>query len=148
MKHIRRILHPTDFSGASGAAFARAVEMARANRAELLVLHVLSPVVPMVGDGYVAPQLYEQIESSARVEAQRQLDRLLARAKKAGARAKGVLVNGSPSEQIARLARSKRADLVVIGTHGRTGLAKFFLGSVANRVVSTATCPVLTVRGK
>jgi nucleotide-binding universal stress UspA family protein len=59
-----------------------------------------------------------------------------------------VLVNGSPSEQIARLARSKRADLIVIGTHGRTGLAKFFLGSVANRVVSTATCPVLTVRGK
>jgi nucleotide-binding universal stress UspA family protein len=69
MKHIRRILHPSDFSRASGAAFARAVEMARANRAELLVLHVLSPVVAMVGDGYVAPQLYEQIESSARVEA-------------------------------------------------------------------------------
>jgi nucleotide-binding universal stress UspA family protein len=148
MKHIRRILHPSDFSRASSAAFARAVQMARANRAELLVLHVLSPVVPMVGDGYVAPQLYEQIESSARAEAQRQLDRLLARAKKAGARAKGLLVNGAPYEQITRLARSKRADLVVIGTHGRTGLAKFFLGSVASRVISTATCPVLTVRGK
>ena len=148
MKRIRRILHPSDFSRASGAAFAHAVEMARTNRAELLVLHVLSPVVPMVGDGYVAPQLYEQIESGARAEAERQLGRLLAKAKKAGARAKGVLVTGAPYEQITRLARSKRADLVVIGTHGRTGLAKFFLGSVASRVVSTATCPVLTVRGK
>ena len=147
MKHIRRILHPSDFSRACGAAFTRAVEMAKVNRAELLVLHVLSPVVPMMGDGYVAPQLYEQIESSARAEAQRQLDRLLARAKKAGARANGLLVSGTPYEQITRVARSKRADLIVIGTHGRTGLAKFLLGSVASRVIATATCPVLTVRG-
>jgi len=148
MKHIRRILHPSDFSRACGAAFTKAVEMAKVNRAELLVLHVLSPVVPMMGDGYMSPQLYEQIESSARTEAQKQLDRLLARAKKAGARAKGLLASGTPHEQITRLARSKKADLVVIGTHGRTGLARFFLGSVASRVVSTATCPVLTVRGK
>ena len=148
MKHIRRILHPSDFSRACGAAFTKAVEMAKVNRAELLVLHVLSPVVPMMGDGYMSPQLYEQIESSARTEAQKQLDRLLARAKKAGVRAKGLFANGAPHEQITRLARSKKADLVVIGTHGRTGLARFFLGSVASRVVSTATCPVLTVRGK
>ena len=51
-------------------------------------------------------------------------------------------------EQIARAAKSKKADLIVIGTHGRTGLAKFFLGSVASRVVAAAPCPVLTVRGK
>jgi nucleotide-binding universal stress UspA family protein len=57
-------------------------------------------------------------------------------------------MEGVTHEQITRAARSKRADLVVIGTHGRTGLAKFFLGSVAGRVVSTASCPVLTVRGK
>lgn len=148
MSRIRRILHPSDFSRASGAAFAKAVEMAKANAAELLVVHVLTPAVPMVGDGYVSPKVYEEIEASARAAAQKQLDRLLARAKKAGVRAKGVLMDGVPHEQIVRMARSKRADLVVIGTHGRTGLAKFFLGSVAGRVVSIASCPVLTVRGR
>lgn len=148
MSRIRRILHPSDFSRASGAAFTKAVEMAATNRAELLVVHVLAPVMPMVGDGYVSPKVYQEIETTARAQAQKQLDALLAKAKKAGVRAKGLLVGGVPYEQITRAARSKRADLVVIGTHGRTGLAKFFLGSVAGRVVSIAPCPVLTVRGK
>ena len=148
MKRIRRILHPSDFSRASAQAFARAVEMAKTNRAELLVLHVMSPVMPMMGDGYVAPELYEQIEATAQAHAKAQIDRLLARARKAGARAKGLLMEGVPHEQITRAARSKRADLVVIGTHGDTGLAKLLLGSVAGRVVALAPCPVLTVRGK
>ncbi len=148
MSRIRRVLHPSDFSRASGAAFTKAVEMAKTNRAELLVVHVLTPVIPMVGDGYVSPKVYEEIEATARSQAQAQLDRLVARAKKAGVRVRSLLMQGVPHEQITRAARSKRADLVVIGTHGRTGLAKFFLGSVAARVVSIAPCPVLTVRGK
>ena len=148
MSRIRRILHPSDFSRASGAAFMKAVDMAKANRAELLVVHVLTPVMPMVGDGYVSPKVYEEIEATSRAQAQAQLDRLLGKARKAGVRVKGLLMEGVPHEQITRAARSKRADLVVIGTHGRTGLAKFFLGSVAGRVVSIAPCPVLTVRGK
>ena len=148
MSRIRRILHPSDFSRASGAAFTKALEMAKTNRAELLVVHVLAPVVPMVGDGYVPPNVYEEIEASARSQAQAQINRLMAKARKAGVRVKGLLMDGVPHEQITRAARSKRADLIVIGTHGRTGLAKFFLGSVAGRVVSIAACPVLTVRGK
>jgi nucleotide-binding universal stress UspA family protein len=147
MSRIRRILHPSDFSRASSAAFTKAVEMAKTNRAELWLVHVMAPVVPMVGDGYVAPNVYQEIEASARAEAQKQLDKLVARTKKAGVRARALLMEGVPHEQIVRAARSKRADLVVLGTHGRTGLAKFFLGSVAGRVVSTARCPVLTVRG-
>jgi nucleotide-binding universal stress UspA family protein len=149
MSRVRRILHPTDFSRASGAAFTKAVEMAKTNRAELLVIHVLgSPIMPMVGDGYVSPKVYEDVAAAARSQAQKELSRLGARARKAGARVKSLLVEGVPHEQIARAARSKRADLIVIGTHGRSGLAKFFLGSVAGRVVSIASCPVLTVRGK
>jgi nucleotide-binding universal stress UspA family protein len=148
MSRIRRILYPSDFSRASGAAFTKALEMAKTNRAELLIVHVLAPVMPMVGDGYVSPKIYEEIEATARAQAQAQIDRLLAKARKAGARVKGLLMDGVPHEQITRAARSKRADLIVIGTHGRTGLAKFFLGSVAGRVVSIAPCPVLTVRGK
>ncbi len=53
-----------------------------------------------------------------------------------------------PHERVARAARAKKADLLVIGTHGRTGLAKFFLGSVATRLVASVACPVLTVRGR
>ncbi len=148
MSRIRRILHPSDFSSASSAAFAKALEMSKANRAELLVAHVFAPVVPMMGDGYISPSLYQELETSARSQAQAQLDRLLAKARKAGVRAKGLLMQGVPHDQITRAARAKRVDLIVLGTHGRTGLAKFFVGSVASRVVSSASCPVLTVRGK
>jgi universal stress protein A len=149
MARIRRILHPSDFSKASATAFTKAVELAKTNRAELVLLHVLAPTLALMGgEGYVSPKVYEDLEQSARAYASKELARLVARAKKAGARAKAVLRDGVAHEQIVRAARSPRADMIVIGTHGRTGLAKLFLGSVASRVVSTAKCPVMTVRGK
>ena len=144
---IRRVLHPSDFSRASGAAFSKAVDLAKANRAELLLVHVLAPVIPMLGDGYVSPKIYQDVEASTRVHAKKELDSLIAKAKKAGVRAKPLLLDGTAHDQIVRAARSRRADMIVIGTHGRTGLARLFLGSVAGRVVSSARCPVLTVRG-
>ena len=63
-------------------------------------------------------------------------------------RARGLLVEGVPADRIVRTARGRRAGMIVVGTHGRTGAARFFLGSVAGRVVATAHCPVLTVRGR
>src|SRR4029453_18437598 len=148
MSRIRRILHPTDFSRASGAAFAKAVDLAKTNKAQLLVVHVLAPTVPMVGDGYVSPQVYEDLASSARNSGKKNLDALVAKAKKAGVRAKSALLEGVPHEQIARMARRQRADLVVMGTQGRTGLAKLFIGSAAGRVITIAPGPGMTVRGK
>jgi universal stress protein A len=149
MSRMRRILYATDFSRASRAAFDKAVEMAKASRAELYLAHVLNPVVPMVGDGYIPPKVYADIEASARAAAQKQMAALVARAKSRGvARVRPLLLSGLAHEQITRAARSRRADVVVIGTHGRTGLPKLFLGSVAGRVVSSARCPVLTVRGR
>jgi nucleotide-binding universal stress UspA family protein len=149
MARIRRILHPSDFSKASGAAFTKALELAKANGADLVLLHVLAPPLPlMAGDGYVSPQVYEDLDKSARAYASKELAGLVAKAKKAGVRANAVLRDGVAHEQIIRAARSPKADMIVIGTHGRTGLAKLFLGSVAGRVVSTATCPVMTIRGK
>ena len=145
---MTRVLHPSDFSNASRAAFAKAVEMTRASRGELVLLHVLTPVVPIVGDGYISPKAYDDIVASAEAWARRQLGALVAKAKKAGVRARGLVVEGVPHDRIVRAARSTRADLLVMGTHGRTGVAKFFLGSVAARVLATAPCPVLTVRGK
>ena len=148
MSRIRRILHPTDFSRASSAAYKRAVDMAKGNRAELLVVHVLTPAVPIVADGYVSPQVYEDMANATRAYGKKHLDALVRKAKQAGAKAKGLLLEGVPHERIAQAARSRKADLVVIGTHGRTGLAKLFLGSVATRLVAGAPCPVLTVRGR
>jgi nucleotide-binding universal stress UspA family protein len=148
MSRIRRVMHPTDFSRASSAAFKRAVEMAKSNRAELLLVHVISPAMPLVGDGYVPPQVYEDMEAAARAYAQKHLQALITKAKKAGARVKGLLLEGLAHERIAQAARSRKADVVVIGTHGRTGFAKLFLGSVASRVLAISPCPILTVRGK
>jgi nucleotide-binding universal stress UspA family protein len=150
MSRLRRILHPTDFSRASGAAFSRAVKMAKDNRAELIVVHVWSAVVPTVGDGYgyMPPKVYEEMEASARAYGTKHLDALVAKARKAGARARGLLVEGVPYERITRTAKAQHADLVVMGTHGRTGLARLFLGSVAERVVAMSPCPVMTVRGR
>ena len=148
MRKFRRILHPTDFSRASGAAFAEALALARENRAELLLVHVLLPPTPFIGDGYVSPKTYQDLEAASRRWALRRLGKLLAKARQAKARVKAVLLEGVPYDQIARAARRKPADLIVMGTHGRTGLSKFFLGSVAERVIPLAPCPVLTVRGK
>jgi nucleotide-binding universal stress UspA family protein len=146
MKRIRRILHPTDFSKASAVAFKRAVETAKENRAELLLVNVFTPSIPALGEAYVSPKAYAEIEASARAYGKRQLEKLVAKARRAGARARGFLLEGLAHECIAQAARRKRADLVVMGTHGRTGFARFFLGSVASRVLATAPCPVMTVR--
>jgi len=144
----RRILHPSDFSAASNAAFKKAIEVAKASRAELLIVHVINPIVPVAGEGYVSPKMYEDLAASTRAWARKQLDKLMVKAKKSGVRGNGVLAEGAAHEQIARIAKTKRADLVVMGTHGRSGFAKLFLGSVAGRVVAAAPCPVLTVKGR
>jgi nucleotide-binding universal stress UspA family protein len=144
---IRRILHPSDFSPASRAAFAKAIALAKQNHARLIVAHVLAPVMPMA-DGYISPEAYAQMEAAGRRYGQKHLAALVAKAKKAGVGARALLLDGIVSDRIVRAAKSQHADLIVIGTHGRTGIARFVLGSVANRVVSHAGCPVLTVRGK
>ena len=144
----RRVLHPSDFTSFSRAAFRKAIEIAKTNRAELLVAYVLSPIVPVPGDAYISPKMYDDLAGSARAFAQKQLDKLLAQAKKVRVRARGFLLEGPPHEEIIRFARARRVDLIVMGTHGRAGLARLFVGSVADRVVAAAPGPVLTVRGK
>ena len=147
MAKIRTVMVASDFSQASRAAFARAVELAQANRARLLVMHALTLVAPLLSGEYMPPQTWDRIEAANRREAQKQIEALVAKAKRAGVRATGLVMVGSPYEVIVRAARSKRVDVLVLGTHGRTGLPRFFLGSVATRVLATARCPVLTVRG-
>jgi len=100
----RRVLHPSDFSRASGAAFKKAVEMAKAGRGQLMVVHVLSSVAPFAGEGYVSPRMYEDIAASSRAWAGKQLGKLVAKAKAAGVRAKAYALEGVAHDQIARIA--------------------------------------------
>ena len=144
----RRILHPSDFTSFSRAALRKAIEMAKSNRAELLLVHVVSPIVPIPGDAYISPRMYDELAGSARAAAQKQLDKLAAQVKKARVKSRSFVLEGAPAEEIVRFAKGRRVDLIVMGTHGRAGLAKLFVGSVADRVVASASCPVLTVRGK
>ena len=148
MARIRRIVHPTDFSSASLPAFRKAVALAKENKATLIIVHVL-PTLPMVADAYMAASAYDEMLRAQRRQAEKAMDRLVKRARAAGVRASGHIVDfGAVSDAIVRFAKRQRADLIVMGTHGHGVLAKILLGSVAERVISRAPCPVMTVRGK
>ena len=147
MTRVRRILFASDLSKASAKAFATAVALAKTNRATLTILHVSTPFMPMVPEQYIGGATLDQLNADTRRWAERRLAQLTQKAKTAGVRAIGLVMEGEPAQQVVRAARSKRADLIVVGTHGRTGLNKLFVGSVAQRVVVTAPCPVVTVRG-
>jgi len=87
MSRFRRILCASDFSPASRAAFRRAIDLARANRAPLTIVHVYSPLIPLMGEGYATPQVYDKMLADIQADARRQLGRLVTKAKKGGVRA-------------------------------------------------------------
>jgi len=148
MAAIRRILFATDFSDASRKAFATAVTLAKAQHATLDILHVVVPFTPIIPEQYINTETWEQIDRQARLWSQQRLRSLTSKATASGVSTVGLLSEGDPAQQIIRAIGTRRADLLVVGTHGRSGLAKFFVGSVAARLVATAPCPVVTVRRK
>jgi universal stress protein A len=144
----KRILHATDFSKASAGALNEAVKLAKQNRAELLILHVIEPTPYVADEGFSGAEIYTKLEDTAKRDAEASMSKLIGRLKKSNIKARGLLFKGSAHDQIVKAAKSKKANMIVIGTHGRTGLSKLFMGSVAGKVISLATCPVVTVRGK
>jgi nucleotide-binding universal stress UspA family protein len=145
MKPFHHILVATDFSAPSAAAWKRALSLARASGARLLVVHV----VPSLAQAQTVRWAYRELEAEMLADARRRLKRLVGQAGKAGVRAGSLLLSGAPvHEAVRRAARAKKADLIVVGTHGRTGLGGALIGSVAARIVATAPCPVLTVHGR
>jgi nucleotide-binding universal stress UspA family protein len=103
----------------------------------------------MYGDkGHVTARAYRRMEAASRRECRKRLTALVVRATQAGVSARAMLLSGVAADRIVRAAGSRRADVIVMGTHGRTGLARLMLGSVASRVATRARCPVLTVRGR
>lgn len=149
MPKIKRILVPVDFSPPSMKALDYAADFAKPLDAELCVLFVIEPIYYAVPDlagaaaGAVGGLLEEQ-RKSAKV----QLERLQARYARKQARVRTLLQTGTPYQSITDAAKSLRADMIVMSTHGRTGVSHLLLGSVAERVVRTAACPVLTIRSK
>ncbi|OGL13920.1 MAG: hypothetical protein A3F92_02750 [Candidatus Rokubacteria bacterium RIFCSPLOWO2_12_FULL_71_22] len=148
MTAFRRVLYATDFSKASTPAFARALEVARKDRARLALVHVLMPPAMFLEDSALSARTLREMREQARRGAEDRLAPLLARARRRGVRAAAVVREGLPADEIVAEARRRRADLIVVGTHGWSTLRRFFLGSVAARVVTLARCPVLTVAGR
>jgi nucleotide-binding universal stress UspA family protein len=143
---FQRILMATDFSSGAEAARQVAMSLARAHGAELLLVHVYEDALRHTYvEGRTLTSLGE-LQASQREWAETELAARAAEARSAGVAARSVLLTGSAAEQIAEAARSHGADLLVIGTQGRTGLDRLLLGSVAERVVRLAPCPVLTVK--
>lgn len=148
MPAVTRILAPIDFSPSSRAALEYALFLAGKLGAELEVLHVAEP------PGYVGPDALALLpvgiahpgSDQTRADVQREVEGLLA---KAGARPRTAAVRveaGEPSDLILRIASEGGANLIVMGTHGRTGLSRLLIGSVAEAVLRRASCPVLTIR--
>ena len=142
---FKKVLVATDFSQPSASALNYGRELARRFEATLHVLHVSDSVyLHYVGDAYpgVLPELQSEIEDAARA----QLDGLLTAEDRTGLHVKPVMLNGmSPSRVIVDYSREQAIDLIVMGTHGRGAMGHLLMGSVAERVVRTAPCPVLTV---
>jgi nucleotide-binding universal stress UspA family protein len=146
MKPNQRILFATDFSQASEKAFEQAMEIAKERNAELLIAHAYQPPAVVPTDTYLSVAMYEELDTKLRDAASQQIERFVRTARSRGVSAKPILLVGAPYEAIAEAAKELDAGLIVMGTHGRTGPARFFLGSVASRVTTLAPCPVLTVR--
>lgn len=145
MLAIQRILFPTDFSEPADHAWTYALTFAREFNAELHVLHVVTPP-PRLSEAYVGYVNPEALVEGLRVEATAALERLLQDAKNRGLVCQSALRVGVDFTQIIDYALASRVDLIVMATHGRTGLAHALLGSVAEKVVRKAPCPVLTVK--
>ncbi|MGH8067093.1 MAG: universal stress protein [Candidatus Entotheonellia bacterium] len=142
---IRQILAPTDFSEFSKQAVTCAYELAQTFGAKLILLHVVElPVYPVEVflPSTEGTTLFDDLERQAQLD----LAQLLPAAPDGAVEVRCQAVAGTPYYKIIQVAEAEKVDLIVMATHGRTGFSHLFMGSVAERVVRTAPCPVLTIR--
>lgn len=145
MTQFHRIVCPTDFSATAARAIELATQMAKAFGAELVLLHVV-PALNYPTRGLSIAGAFPQLEQELHARAKERLQELETALQ--GVTVRHELRDGDPYEQILACARDGKADLIVIGTHGHTGIKHALLGSTAERVVRLAECPVMTVRAK
>jgi nucleotide-binding universal stress UspA family protein len=144
---VQRILLPTDFSGCANYALPYAAAIARATNATVICVNVVEPIVPAVGytgmaEAMPIAEMSEQIEDSA----ERELPDVMHCEDLRGLKVEEVIGHGDASAEIVRIADERQVDLIVISSHGRTGLGRIIFGSTAEAVVRHARCPVLVVK--
>jgi universal stress protein A len=137
--NIHKILFPTDFSHCGDEAMHFATSLARDSGASLLIVHVEEPPV-----AYGGGEMYYGIPEPATEDLKRMLEEI--KPTDPAVPYEHRLITGDPSTAVARLAEAEGVDLIIMGTHGRTGLSRLLMGSVAEAVVRRAPCPVLTYK--
>ena len=135
----QKILFPTDFSPASEVVLRHATALAKGNNATLLILHVEEPPL-----AYGSGEMFYSVSDFSTESLQKLLDKVTP--PDPAVPVVRRLVTGDPASEIPRVAKEENVDLIVMGTHGRTGLLRMLMGSVAELVVRRAPCAVLTVR--
>jgi nucleotide-binding universal stress UspA family protein len=138
MSAIQTILYPTDFSKHAEYAFPLACSLARDYGARLVILHAVAPPI-MFGEGVAVPPPVDDKQAL-----QEKLNQLQAPDSRISVERR--LLDGDPASEILHVAAETKCGMIVMGTHGRTGLGRLLMGSVAEQVVRKAPCPVLTMR--
>jgi nucleotide-binding universal stress UspA family protein len=144
MSRFRNILVPTDFSENAEGALALAIELATESRGSIHLLHAYE--IPISAVPPYGVELPPGLVLEVRDAAARQLEKVAARVRERGLACDAHLIHGPPVDGIVEGAGSVKADLIVMGTRGLTGLKHVILGSVAERTIRSAPCPVLTVK--
>ena len=146
MLPLKKILWPTDFSEPAYEGLRIATELATQFSSEILLVHVVAPMPTMHGasapTGFHLPAVLEEFQESA----QKSLEDIRQAKIPAEIQAFTVVVHGKPAHEIVRLAAQEKADIIVIPTQGESGWQRLVFGSVAEKVVRLADCPVLTIR--
>ncbi len=144
---VRSILLPTDFSECGNYALSYATSLARTFGASIICVHVIEPIVPTVGySGMTEPLPIADISDQIEDSAERELPKFAEREECAGLDVEELIVHGDAAAEIVRVARERQVDLIVVSSHGRTGLGRILFGSTAEAVVRHASCPVLVVK--
>jgi nucleotide-binding universal stress UspA family protein len=146
MIKLKKILYPTDFSESSLEALKYGISFAKEYGAKLTVMHVVNEQI--FSEGLSLPRVVsmEDVEREMVAEAERQLKVIIPLEDRAGLDWEVVIKKGNPFLEIIRYAHEQDADLIIIGTHGRSGIEHIIFGSTAERVVRKAPCPVLSVK--
>jgi nucleotide-binding universal stress UspA family protein len=145
--NIRSILLPTDFSECGNYALSYAASLARTFGASILCVHVIEPVVPTVGySGISEPLPMADIADQLEDSAERELPKFAECEECSGLAVEELIVHGEAASEIVRVAKERSVDLIVVSSHGRTGLGRILFGSTAEAIVRHAPCPVLVVK--
>ena len=147
---IKRILVPVDFSEITGSVIEHGIFLTRLLQAEMIIMHVVH--VPPIAeastwlDPVISPSVEQDIGRQMKAAARARLDGLAGQCREAGVEAEVILREGVPFAEILKAAEDAPIDLIVLGSHGRTGLSHFLIGSVAERVVRRARRSVFCIK--